>query len=57
MENPLDNSFDIEPLIHGSMKDKLPELELAIMLGYKLAFRKTFNLPGQGPVEMAYSSI
>ena len=28
--NPLDNSFDIEPLIHGSMKDKLPELELAI---------------------------
>lgn len=30
LENPLDNSFDIEPLIHGSMKDKLPELELAI---------------------------
>jgi hypothetical protein len=28
--NPQDNSFDIEPLIHGSMKDKLPELELAI---------------------------
>ena len=28
--NPLDNSFDIEPLIHGSMKDKLPELKLAI---------------------------
>jgi len=30
LENPLDNSFDIEPLIHGSMKDKLHELELAI---------------------------
>lgn len=30
LENPLDNSFDIEPLIHCSMKDKLPELELAI---------------------------
>ncbi|MGG5252395.1 IS110 family transposase [Neobacillus sp. SM06] len=30
LENPLDTSFDIEPLIHGSMKDKLPELELAI---------------------------
>jgi len=30
LENPLDNNFDIEPLIHGSMKDKLPELELAI---------------------------
>jgi transposase len=30
LENPLDISFDIEPLIHGSMKDKLPELELAI---------------------------
>ena len=28
--NPLDTSFDIEPLIHASMKDKLPELELAI---------------------------
>jgi len=28
--NPRDNSFDIEPLIHGSMKDKLPQLELAI---------------------------
>ncbi len=23
-------SFDIEPLVHGSMKKKLPELELAI---------------------------
>ena len=30
LANPRDNSFDIEPLIHGSMKDKLPELELAI---------------------------
>ncbi len=30
LENPLDTSFDIEPLIHGSMKAKLPELELAI---------------------------
>ena len=30
MENPLDTSFDIEPLIHGSMKAKLPELSLAI---------------------------
>ncbi len=30
LENPLDTSFDIEPLIHGSMKDKIPDLELAI---------------------------
>ncbi len=30
LENPLDTSFDIEPLIHVSMIDKLPELELAI---------------------------
>ena len=30
MENPLDTSFDIEPLIHGSIKKKLPELELAV---------------------------
>ncbi|MEG6522285.1 IS110 family transposase [Desulfotomaculum sp. 1211_IL3151] len=30
LESPLDNSFDIEPLVHSSMKDKLPELELAI---------------------------
>ena len=30
LENPLDTSFDIEPLIHGSLKKKLPELELAI---------------------------
>jgi hypothetical protein len=28
--NPLDTSFDIEPLIHSSMKEKIPELELAI---------------------------
>lgn len=26
LENPLDTSFDIEPLIHSSMKGKLPEL-------------------------------
>ncbi|MEB3103809.1 transposase, partial [Paenibacillaceae bacterium T2] len=30
LNNPTDTSFDIEPLIHGSMKEKLPELELAI---------------------------
>lgn len=30
LESPLDTSFDIEPLIHGSMKKKLPELELAV---------------------------
>ena len=30
LDNPLDTSFDIEPLIHGSMKEKLPELQLAI---------------------------
>lgn len=30
LENPLDTSFDIEPLIHSSMKNKIPELELAI---------------------------
>lgn len=30
LENPLDTSFDIEPLIHSSMKDKISELELAI---------------------------
>ncbi len=30
LANPLDKSFDIEPLIHGSMIDKLPELKLAI---------------------------
>ncbi len=30
LENPLDTSFDIKPLIHGSMKNKISELELAI---------------------------
>ena len=30
LENPQDTSFDMEPLIHGSLKKKLPELELAI---------------------------
>ncbi|MEY8357373.1 IS110 family transposase [Lachnospiraceae bacterium 54-53] len=30
LENPLDTSFDMEPLIHGSLKKKLPELELAV---------------------------
>ena len=30
LENPFDTSFDIEPLIHGSMKDKISELELAV---------------------------
>lgn len=30
LENPLDTSFDIEPLIHGSMKKKISELELAV---------------------------
>ena len=30
LENPLNTSFDIEPLIYGSMKRKIPELELAI---------------------------
>jgi transposase len=30
LDNPTDTSFDIEPLIHGSMKEKLSELELAI---------------------------
>jgi transposase len=30
LENPLDTSFEIEPLIHCSMKAKIPELELAI---------------------------
>ncbi|MHC1732873.1 MAG: hypothetical protein AB9888_12715 [Bacteroidales bacterium] len=28
-ENPFDTSFDIEPLIHGSLKNKFHELELA----------------------------
>ncbi|WHE07997.1 transposase [Thermoanaerobacterium thermosaccharolyticum] len=30
LENPLDTSFDIGSLIHGSMLKKLPELELAV---------------------------
>lgn len=30
LENPLDTSFDIEPLIHSSMKKKISELELAV---------------------------
>ena len=30
LENHLDSSFDIEPLIYTSMKKKLPELELAV---------------------------
>lgn len=30
LEKPQDTSFDILPLIHGSMKSKLPELELAV---------------------------
>ncbi|MHC6178857.1 IS110 family RNA-guided transposase [Clostridium sp. JNZ X4-2] len=30
LENPSNTSFDIEPLIHGSMKNKIPELELAV---------------------------
>jgi transposase len=30
LEDPTDSSFDIEPLIHGSMKKKLPDLELAV---------------------------
>lgn len=30
LDNPLDTSFDIKSLVHGSVKEKLPELELAI---------------------------
>jgi len=30
LENPEDTTFDLEPLIHGSLKAKLPELKLAI---------------------------
>lgn len=30
LENPTDTTFDIEPLIHGSMRHKIPELELAV---------------------------
>lgn len=34
LEIPLDTSFDIVPLIHASMKKKLPELALAVDLNY-----------------------
>lgn len=30
LENPLDTTFEIEPLVHGSIKHKIPELVLAI---------------------------
>lgn len=30
LENPEDTSFDIQPLIHGSMNKKIPQLELAV---------------------------
>ncbi|TCO66903.1 IS110 family RNA-guided transposase [Marinisporobacter balticus] len=30
LENPLDSSFDLQPLIHGSLKKKISELELAV---------------------------
>jgi transposase len=30
LENPLDTSFDIKPLIHSSMYKKIPDLELAV---------------------------
>ena len=30
LENPLDTNFDVTPLIHGSMRDKAPDLQLAI---------------------------
>lgn len=30
LDDPTDTSFDLEPLIHGSIKGKLPELVLAI---------------------------
>ncbi|MBW8348433.1 IS110 family transposase [Bacillus sp. IITD106] len=30
LEEPTDTSFEIEPLIHGSMKSKIPDLQLAI---------------------------
>ena len=30
LTNPLDKTFDIAPLIHGSTKGKLPDLELAV---------------------------
>ncbi|MGG4178627.1 hypothetical protein ABEW03_04770 [Virgibacillus pantothenticus] len=30
LEDPTDTDFEIEPLIHGSMKDKISDLKLAI---------------------------
>ena len=30
LENPMDAAFDIEPLIHGSMKGKIEDLKLAV---------------------------
>ena len=30
LEDPTDTNFDVAPLIHGSMKSKIPELQLAI---------------------------
>ncbi len=30
LENPLDTTFDLESLVHGSLLKKLPELELAV---------------------------
>ena len=30
LENPLDTSFDVTPLVHGSMLSKVPDLQLAI---------------------------
>lgn len=30
LDDPEDTSFDLEPLIHGSLKEKLPELTLAV---------------------------
>lgn len=30
LENPLDTSFDLKPLLHGSLSKKLPELEMAV---------------------------
>lgn len=30
LENPFDTSFDLKPLIHGSMMNKISELELAV---------------------------
>lgn len=30
LDDPTDTSFDLEPLVHGSLKGKLPELELTI---------------------------